>query len=403
MKQKWTRSFSKWKLLILIIGLLLFNCQPQENLLDSELVQKELSFKTVQFSRAYTSFKFFEDKNSNLIKLTGKSSDDNLEIDPNWESYSQEPIEFTNSFLGNVETEINVTTNLDIRLIFLDVNEQLIQVIESVRVEELFENGSLKKGTVFYHKFDGRFIDAYKVNDGVVVKRLLPEIEIDQASLFSFLSLLQEDCDEDLDPNSEFCDNDLEEIIIETQVSYGTLYFFINLNPIEEIATDGDDDNTGGGGSNDGDGAEVNVDNVPPSCESFDYTMIGGTNWQVAAVSGIRELFYVFNWECTGFDYGHVPQALYFQLPVNFVYSLNSGYTKTESAAALHEAFKSFDAWYKNNACSSSYAVMTNTFVQFIKDEFEELGGNVTLTPPNGFTGVIKKYKSTWNGYGNCN
>lgn len=152
-----------------------------------------------------------------------------------------------------------------------------------------------------------------------------------------------------------------------------------------------------------GDCVEITVANVPPDCESFNYSRVGANNWQCAAVSGIRELFTVFNWECTGFDFGYLPQAIYFQLPINSNFPLGSGYTKTESAVALHEAFKLFDSWYKSNACTSSYPTMTNKFIQFIKDEFEDIGGNATVTPPLGYTGSITPYQYTWSGYGNCN
>lgn len=108
-------------------------------------------------------------------------------------------------------------------------------------------------------------------------------------------------------------------------------------------------------------------------------------------------------WECVGFDFGTLPQALYFQLPINSTYTLGSGYTKTESAVTSHEAFKVFDIWYKNNACTSSYSQMTSKFLETIKEEFEEIGSNATITPPLGYTGAITPYNSTWYGYGNCN
>ena len=152
-----------------------------------------------------------------------------------------------------------------------------------------------------------------------------------------------------------------------------------------------------------GECVEITVENVPPDCESFDYSRVGTTNWQTAAVSGINELFTVFNWECTGFDFGILPQSIYFQLPINSQFTLDSGYTKTESAATLHEAFKAYDIWYKNNACSASYSQMTTKFLETIKEEFEEIGGNATVTPPLGYTGSISTYNYTWFGYGNCN
>ncbi|MDW3196041.1 MAG: hypothetical protein R8G66_26960 [Cytophagales bacterium] len=139
-----------------------------------------------------------------------------------------------------------------------------------------------------------------------------------------------------------------------------------------------------------------------PSCESFNYYRVGGAFWQTAAVSGVRDLFFVANGECVGMEYGIMRQVLYFQLPINGNYNHNSGFTRTQSAASLHEAFQSFQLWYESNGCTASHAVMEERLLQYIKDEFEELGGNVTLTPPNGFAGRPTFYEESLLSYGDC-
>lgn len=65
-------------------------------------------------------------------------------------------------------------------------------------------------------------------------------------------------------------------------------------------------------------------------------------------------------------------------------------------------AFKAFDNWYKVNGCNSGAPAMEQKLLEFIKDEFEENGGNVTLNPPLGFSGQPTPYKVTWSGYGDC-
>lgn len=144
------------------------------------------------------------------------------------------------------------------------------------------------------------------------------------------------------------------------------------------------------------------IDDVPPNCESFNYSRVGTTNWQTAAVSGIHELFIVLNWDCVGYDWGIFTQPLYFQLPINAAHPLASGTTQIESAVYLHSAFLEFQNWYQQNACNSGGAALEQQLLDYIKDEFEEHGGNVTLTPPNGFNGSITPYSITWVGYGNC-
>lgn len=146
-----------------------------------------------------------------------------------------------------------------------------------------------------------------------------------------------------------------------------------------------------------------NPTNVPPDCESFDYHKIGGTNWQCAAVIGIHELFTIVNWDCIGVEMGIFHQALYFQLPINSQFLLNSGSTATDSAILLQLGFENFDNWYNENGCNTTPTNMSQILLDFIKDEFEYVGGNVTLTPPDGFNEAPTLYKYRWFGYGNCN
>src|SRR5690606_31415574 len=141
----------------------------------------------------------------------------------------------------------------------------------------------------------------------------------------------------------------------------------------------------------------------PPDCESFNYSRIGNTNWQCASVSGVHDLFTVFNWKCLGYDWGIFTQPLYFRLPITGSYSFDSGSTKIESAAYLDMAFKALDNGYKINGCNAGAPALDQKLLECIKDEFEENGGAVTLSPAVGFVGSPAAYKVTWSGYGNCN
>ena len=117
------------------------------------------------------------------------------------------------------------------------------------------------------------------------------------------------------------------------------------------------------------------IENINPNCESFNYSRVGGTNWQCAAVSNVRELFLILNWECTGFDWGIFTQPLYFQLPINLQYPLDSGATKIQSAVLLQLGFENFDAWYQQNGCATTPTAMEQQLLDYIKDEFEYYGG----------------------------
>lgn len=149
---------------------------------------------------------------------------------------------------------------------------------------------------------------------------------------------------------------------------------------------------------------QLNVENLPPDCESFDFYKVVGNNWQCAAVVGVNELFYKFDWNCTTWNMAFFYKLIYFQLPINFSYPLNSGGTRRESAIRLHDAFKSFDKWYQENGCENNTAIdAEQRLLSYMKEEFEDAGGNVTIQPPSGFSGSTTYYKSVWFGYGDCN
>lgn len=142
----------------------------------------------------------------------------------------------------------------------------------------------------------------------------------------------------------------------------------------------------------------------PPSCESFKFSKVGGTNWQCASVIGVHDIFSVFNWDCIGVELAIFHQPLHFQLPINSNYALDTGGTKIEAAYLLHSAFKTFEKWYRsNNPCNKSSAALEQKLLDYIKDEFEDEGGRVNINPPSGFTGTPTAYKKSWPSYGNCN
>jgi len=70
-----------------------------------------------------------------------------------------------------------------------------------------------------------------------------------------------------------------------------------------------------------------------------------------------------------------------------------------DSAILLHRGFEAFDNWMDNNPCNSTTEAQRGSkFLKFIKSEFEEQGGNLTLTPPLGFLGVPSNYKYSFYG-----
>ncbi|WP_157730287.1 M23 family metallopeptidase [Tenacibaculum jejuense] len=173
-------------------------------------------------------------------------------ITPNWSTLSQLDVDFTDALLTNVQVALNVNIPFKSRLIFIEVNGKEISLIETTE-EHSSNNGNLNDGNIYYHTYDGTFFDAYKISDGKVSHRLIVQEKIQKASLFSFISFFQDDdddCDEKLNPNSKFCNNHLEEVVIGGHSSSSSPIPILSLFGHGASITDVTSNASGGGGGN---------------------------------------------------------------------------------------------------------------------------------------------------------
>ncbi|WP_405268643.1 hypothetical protein [Cellulophaga sp. Ld12] len=138
-----------------------------------------------------------------------------------------------------------------------------------------------------------------------------------------------------------------------------------------------------------------------PSCESFVYSNFSNTGTQVAAVSGIYEMVYRANNECLGAGFANALGAMYFSMPSYITPSAAA----RKSADALEYAFIDLQLWYQNTSCTNAAnkTLLRQKFVQFIKDNFIEAGGQMTTTPPNGWNGHIEPFQEAFTGRDFCN
>ncbi len=139
-------------------------------------------------------------------------------------------------------------------------------------------------------------------------------------------------------------------------------------------------------------------DVVTPSCESFDFYTVGGTGVQVAGVDGIWDV--VTRWgRCPGIGVAASYQTYYFHLPSY----LNSGLAAERSADALEGAFYDLQKWFERQPCSQmNTGVLAVKMDEFIKDNFEDIGGQATRNAPYGWNGTSRKYIEDWSGNDKC-
>lgn len=150
----------------------------------------------------------------------------------------------------------------------------------------------------------------------------------------------------------------------------------------------------GGGGSNPS--FEDAIED--PSCESFDYYKVGNTGVQVAGVNGVWDV--VTKWgKCPGIGVAASYQTYYFHLPAYW----NPNYAAERSADALAGAFFDLQKWFQKQPCSQiNTGVLALKMDQFIKENFQEIGGQATRNAPLGWLGTPRQYKEDWSGTDDC-
>ncbi len=409
-------------LLLFLVSCTLYNCVDTETLIKEKIDE----FRTASLFDAKLMLLQHKRGKVDVRRKVGSA----LVINPKWETIQYESLSFTDALVTKVEFDANIEIQETSKLFFIEVNNTLVIAIKTDIVEEYSADNKMKEGKIFFHDLDGNYLDGYVIKKGKIKSKLVPKKKVQEAG---FLALLLQ-----LD-GSGSCDGSLTiEQILAIAIENGGFFCFeeveiggggsgggssgsnTNGDPTLDPNSgayinflDGASEGNSGGGSSSGSGSNnepegitnspLTLEDVPPNCSSFNYSRVGSNNWQVASVSNVHELFILLNWSCIGFDWGIFKQPLYFQLPINYRFKLNSGNTKTESAILLHLAFEKFDIWYQSNGCSTSGSAMEQKLLNYIKDEFEEEGGNVTLSPPLGYTGTSTPYQITYYGYGNCN
>lgn len=170
--------------------------------------------------------------------------DNSLNITPHWETFYQIDFEETGEKLSLVDVDLNVTKNQsETELVFFEIDGYEIALIQSTKVNSLNSSGELENGIVSFHKMNGEFVEAYLFEDSYISKRLI-NTNTSNASMFFFQS--SDDCDEDYNPETVYCTNNLEEVTVVKftyKVAISLIYLYIE--PEGLVTPEGD---RGGGG-----------------------------------------------------------------------------------------------------------------------------------------------------------
>tara|TARA_R110002074_G_scaffold188556_1_gene354339 strand:- start:197 stop:1594 length:1398 start_codon:yes stop_codon:yes gene_type:complete len=245
-KENKLQKFLKTGILLFGISLLLWNCEKEEIL---DLPLKKNKIETVSIASAKELFEEFNNQKNNLFSKGRKQ----FNFDPLWETINQEELSFSKALLTNLEIKPSKKLNYKPKLFFININGYDIKAFETTIAEQVFNNGKIKEGTVFYHSIQGSFMTGYRIKNGKTVRILKKKPTMNKASFLSFLF-----------PQSNFWDGldgieggVFDEVVIpgprgESMSDFMAAYnssgeFFID----DDITGGGGDDGGGGGGNND--------------------------------------------------------------------------------------------------------------------------------------------------------
>ncbi|RKE98536.1 hypothetical protein [Ichthyenterobacterium magnum] len=237
---------SKLWLVALIVGvsIFIFNCQRDE----ISIVQKEeLNYRTVSVKQAKQVFFKKKTKPLNLIFRTSESNE--LVLSPQWETVEQNELNFTDALMTEVNTLINREGNYSSKAIFIEVNDVVVFALETQYAFGRYTNGDLKEGLVYYNDFDGNFLDAYKIQNGLTTKRFVLN-NITQQSGF-FLTMFFQNFGDHNCWNTDNLpdDNQLEEVVVTAPAQHSNNSFQEIFIYNYHIPTSGNDISSGSSGS----------------------------------------------------------------------------------------------------------------------------------------------------------
>ncbi|MDC1265443.1 hypothetical protein N8009_01475 [Flavobacteriaceae bacterium] len=180
MKQKRLKNYLKLGILLFGISLILINCQTDELTFDAN---KQINAKTVSFEEAKA---FFESKNGSS-QFAKRTTSDALVLNPDWNSLEHSDLVYTDAQLTKANTDVNRIGDFSSKLLFVNIDDEIQSVILTTWVTDYDSIGNIINATIFFNDYDGNFIDAYKIENGLFTHRLVPSSNVQTAGVFMFL------------------------------------------------------------------------------------------------------------------------------------------------------------------------------------------------------------------------
>mgnify|MGYP000884379127 CR=1 FL=1 len=186
MKHKRLKNYLKLGILLFGISLVLINCQKDELTFDAN---KQINAKTVSFEEAKA---FFEHKKGNNL-FAKQTTSNELVLIPDWNSLEHSDLVYTDAQLTKANTDVNRTGDFSSKLLFVNINDEIQSIILTTWVTDYDSYGNIVNATIYFNDYESNFIDAYKIENGLFTKRLVPK-NIQTASFYMFQEIFTPDC-----------------------------------------------------------------------------------------------------------------------------------------------------------------------------------------------------------------
>ncbi|QTD36268.1 hypothetical protein JL193_08820 [Polaribacter batillariae] len=190
-------NFIKLGLFLFVATLFLWNCTLENNSYEPENIDLN-NVKTVSFKDAIAHFNAKKEKIKQK-KNYSKSTENKFEVTPDWNTLEYNEIAYTNAQLTTANSQINRNGQYSSQLYFINVNNHIRNVIFTIWKDEVDQKGNLINGRIYFNDLEGKFIDGYRVENGIFTKRFVVKPQIQKASFFPLFFIQQHNITEEGD------------------------------------------------------------------------------------------------------------------------------------------------------------------------------------------------------------
>lgn len=357
---------------------------------EETLMQNEPTIKTVSREHA---IQFLQ---QNQLRI-GNNKVTKISSLPNYGAILQEEISNSDQYLTVVPL-IKTGKREQVRIVLLTVNDTLKSAVFTMYPDDEKQTKDFS-GRIMITNLSGEFKNGFRVIDGIIVAQFVKKLKEKQLTRTANKITSEEKPVELI----EVVIPPRKKSTIQINYIFDWSSAYDNSSP-DSLIWDFEKSGGGGGGAAAEAEAEPVVEEMPPSCESFNFVKTAGL-WQVALVKNVH--FKVFLLNEKGVEILHwvdFPQPISFGTPTNIQMGnidITPGLAANASARALQKSMQ--DVIDKYGSSRTSDLTLRLYFQERLKHNYPLYipGGRVNFNATENI--VATEYKTNPWTAGNCN